>query len=337
MIRDLIITFCLLSLGTGCIWRQNSSGREGGLLVVADHSDRELVVPSIDRTFGAVIKTPQAEPLFKSSYIDADRLSTNSRAPVILICARLDGAGVTSRFVRSMLSEEAMDRTNRGEFNAFIRRDPWCSDQLLLILLGRDSEELKRNAELQMERLSSLAWQFEIDRIRRGEAQKSLNHAAQRDIALKDDLKIVLPGRFEIVEVHDSLQYLEIERPDPDCSLLIAWRRGETGDSLSPGFLYSWRKLVCASLFKPVDSFDDQWSCESSSIDAVPALKIRGLWHTGESGIGGPFLSYGFWSDKTGRYYLIDAAVRSSSPDKMQKLWQLDAIANSISIIDKVQ
>ncbi|MBT8400476.1 MAG: DUF4837 family protein, partial [Rhodothermia bacterium] len=67
-------------------------------------------------------------------------------------------------------------------------------------------------------------------------------------------------------------------------------------------------------------------------------FEVRGLWHlvgpdnAGEIvsyGAGGPFLTYAFYDEETGRNYLIDGMVFAPGFDKREFLRQLEVIAHT--------
>ena len=60
------------------------------------------------------------------------------------------------------------------------------------------------------------------------------------------------------------------------------------------------------------------------------ALETRGTWRMTGDAMGGPFVSYAFFDEDTGRFYLIDGMIygpRYTTAEKREFLRQMEAIA----------
>jgi hypothetical protein len=61
------------------------------------------------------------------------------------------------------------------------------------------------------------------------------------------------------------------------------------------------------------------------------ALKISGIWENRTLLVGGPFRTYCFYDQDTGRRYMVDAAVYAAGTEKEPYLRQVDLIIGSFS------
>jgi len=85
---------------------------------------------------------------------------------------------------------------------------------------------------------------------------------------------------------------------------------------------------------------DQRRPLESENINFLDRFgyEVRGLWHMVgdgpdgrilEAGMGGPFLTYAFYDQPTGRTYLIDGMVFAPGFEKRDFLRQLEVIAHT--------
>jgi hypothetical protein len=64
------------------------------------------------------------------------------------------------------------------------------------------------------------------------------------------------------------------------------------------------------------------------------ALMCQGFWKFNDKSGGGPFISYSFLDEKTGRFYMIDASVFAPKYYKKKLIQRADVILTSFKTID---
>lgn len=300
--------------------------------MVVDALDRPIVQPAFSRTFGRTIETPQPEALFKSTYIDADELGKKTGSPLILMAATLEGQGPTAKFVRKMLTPDILEGVESGEYVIFNKKEPWAKNQRLLILLGRDSRELGKNARDWSDSLLSWAVKFERERITEQLYDKGEQKKIARRLYEKYGFNIRIQHDYIIAQENDSLQFVRLLRHIPERWVMVAWRDLEEGLNFNAEYAYNWRKSLGDAFLDPVETYDGHWTVEKTTINGREARLIRGLWATKSPLGGGPFLTYAVEVPENGKMYLIDGAVFSPGSDKLPLLWQLDCICRTFSV-----
>lgn len=326
-----ILTIVTSVIFTGCFPKPKSLGNEGSIVIIADPVDRPLLTAAIDRTFGRLIETPQDEPLFSISYIDADELENKTRSPLLLLFASIDSDGSTAKFARSMIEGEIMEGVTRGEYFIFRRQNQWADNQLFLILLGRNNRDLAINTEEWIDTMLAWSIDFERNRLEKEMFGKGPNKEIERRLADLYGYNLRIPPDYLIAEENDSLNFVRVLRHYPDRWLLIGERPAASPESLTADYLYRWRKALAPTFLDPVATYDDHWTCDTTYIAGYPALKIHGLWQTIDPTGGGPFFTYGFWLDNSKRFIIIDGAVFAPGNQKMPYLWQLEVMSHSFS------
>jgi len=261
--------------------------------------------------------------------VDASTLAQQIRSPLILMTTALDGSGSTAEMVRGMLTLEVMEGVRKGSYIVFKRRNPWAKEQLLLILVSRDSHELADNAAAWSDSLCWWAVDFERQRImgelfRRAEQKKMEQYVASRY-----GFQVRIQHDYLLAEENDSLSFIRLLRHYPDRWLTVAWGTLPKDSSFTPRYIFERRRAIGGAFLDPVELYDDRWTAEDATLAGGKACLVRGLWATVDPTGGGPFFAYGLLNPATRRYYLIDGAVFSPGTDKTPLLWQLDAIAHT--------
>jgi len=325
------IGFFILVALSGCNQKPMSVGTEGTIVIVADQLDRPVIRPVLEKKFGRIIHTPQPEPYFNIYWVDAQSLSEQTTAPLILLSASLDGEGPTADLLRRMLTPEVSEGVNSGEFAIFRRGNPWARKQLLLVLLGRDRRELGANAVQWSDSLYNWAVEFERERVsnqvfRRGE-QKEL------ELELQDEFgfHIRIQHDYLIAQKNDSSKFVRLLRHYPERWIMVAWGELDNDSLFTPQFIYEQRRTLGEAFLDPVMTYDDRWSWQRTTLGNYDTILINGLWATLDPTGGGPFFCYGLWISDRKRYYIIDGAVFAPGETKMSYLWQLETIVHSFN------
>ena len=314
---------------TGCGGKPSAYYSAGELIVICDKSDRSLIKPVLEYTFGRTIDTPQPEPLFQITWESATSLKQHTRSPLLLLAATLDGSGPTAAMLRRMVTPEIEMSIRSGDYAVFARRDPWARGQLLLILAAPDQRQLGQSANQWADSLYRWAVSSEMQRLQKSLLRRGEQTSSERRLTEKHSFILHIGHAYTIAEENDSPAFIRLIRHKPNCWLTVAWGPMPDPAKLTPEFIYQQRKVLGNAFSDPVVTYDDRWQWEDATLGELPAIRIRGLWARIEPTGGGPFFSYGLWNPTDRRYYIIDGAVFAPGETKMPHLWQLDALAQT--------
>ena len=73
-----------------------------------------------------------------------------------------------------------------------------------------------------------------------------------------------------------------------------------------------------------------------ATFDGRYSLMSQGFWKFSDKSGGGPFISYSFLDEKTGRFYMVDASIFAPKYYKKKLIRQADVILNSFKTIDRL-
>jgi len=307
-----------------------SVGDGGMIVIIADMQDRPLLKRTIDERFGREIGTPHDEPLLDIIWQDGKTFATQTRDPLLLLAAPLDGQGPTADLLRRMITPEVEEGIKDGQFSVFRRNDPWAKQQLLLVLAGRNQRELAERVNEWIDSLYNWAIDFEYKRLKRELIHRHKNNKYIRPSDESGGFQFNIQLDYIVAQDNDSLEFIRFIRQHPTRWIMVAW--GESNEPITPEFIYEHRRQLSDSFLDPVRTYDDRWSWEETELNGQQAIIVRGIWAGVETTGGGPFFTYGFKTPDQDRYYLIDSAVFAPGQSKMPYLWQLDIMAQTFEL-----
>ncbi len=350
ILRCAAVLWLLASLGCGDgDFRQEAQGLEGHVTVVMDsalwsgsvgHAVREQVG-------GLIVTLPSREPAFEIDPISlANRLAleyAQRRKNVLFVASLDDTSSTVTRTIRSFLTEEVLIGATGGGSVLVSGNDVWRKRQRVFYLVAATPESLAVGIE---ESGPYIIDQFnDIARLRL--------HREMFDIGRQPDLE------HELMETHDFAVHMQHDYViAADTSNFIWLRRVVNIDSWRSLFVYYEENIVDPNILSPewvirardhlarrfMQGSEGGWVevdrrrpvvVDSIDFKGRFAFEIRGLWHmVGEEngrkfpfGMGGPFLTYAFYDEATGRLFMVDGMVFAPNYPKREFLRQMEVIA----------
>lgn len=343
----------LLLATTGCgggDFRPQAVGKDGEIVVVIDSSYwNGPVGDTLRSTLGEYIGTlPTPERLFDLRAVEVDTESAFERVKRlrnVVFVAPLSDSSNEARVIRNSLSADAQAAVLAGDVRTVgvPRENLWRRNQQVYYLTAASEDALVDAIQERSEDMRFLFNRAERVRLQGDMFEK------QRQYTLEDSL--MSTHGFAVNVQHDFLIALDttnfvwlrriltdtwrsvfvsyIENGDPSLLEDETWIYN-TRDSLTQryvqGNLGGWieidrrRPLTTENI-----NFLDRYGFET-----------RGLWHMvgyneeGEVapfGMGGPFLTYTFYDEQSGRIYMIDGMVFAPNFPKREFLRQMEVIA----------
>jgi hypothetical protein len=225
------------------------------------------------------------------------------------------------------------------------RPDLWREEQQVFYVLGATEDDVARALQANGEDL-----RYAFNRITRERMRREMfDRGRQADLErlLMDRHDFAVNAQHDYFVAMDTTNFVWLRRviSSETWRSLFVWYT----DELSPAELTAeWvvdtrdrltRAYVNGNLGDYVQ-VDRRRPLESENVNFLDRFgyEIRGLWHmvgddeaggTVEFGMGGPFLTYAFYDQPTGRTYLIDGMVFAPGFEKRDFLRQLEVIAHT--------
>jgi hypothetical protein len=329
-IRVIALGFIFVYLG-GCAKKPESLGGETKLFVVADSSDWAYLEAAFKNVFEKTMHTPQPEKVFEVHWVPPDRFNEVATRKNLVLLGALNSPGELTPKIKNMLSQEVRERVEAGSEFVFTKKDPWAKQQLLVVLVSNDLPELREKLEgnkeflynLFEEKLIAETTEDMFEMLEQKELEKELLKKYGWTIRIQHDYFINSESPI------DRFVMLRRSLPSSERWIFVHWIDGADANIINEEWAIQTRNRLAGKFYEN-DKVNEEYTY-SKEVDFLgrPALMLEGLWENNEKVIGGPFRSYSFYDEPSGRIYMIDIAVFYPAGDKEPFLRQLDIMAHS--------
>lgn len=373
---DRAFTTCLLALtlfavsagcGEGVDYRPDAIGEEGTVTVVMDSSHwNGEVGAALRRTLGRYITTlPQPERAFNLKVRELDSQSIYNQIKKyknVVFVAVLDDTTQVADFMRRRLSKKVRQAVQDGRALFTPRGDVWRQQQMVAYLTAQTAEELVQKIDAVGPKLRQTFNEATRRRQTVEMFEKGRQHALEDTLMQRHGFAVNVQHDYQIIQdtttASGGFVYLRRVLPSTWRNLMIYYTDEVDPSTLSPSWIKSTRDSLTRQYvrgnvagFMRIDYRDitsrKRLASEQINFLGRYGFEVRGVWtmvapHEGDSsfvqlGMGGPFVSYGFYDRASGRLYLIDGAVFAPKFDKRDFLRQMEVIAYTFRTRQDVQ
>lgn len=359
LLRTTLAVGVILLALSGCAegdFRPRAVGQEGEITVVIDSMRwKGEVGDALRETIGGYIMTlPAPERQFKLRPVNLDQkqdLDRVRRFKNILFVAPLTDSTNEALYLRNVFDESAQEAILSGRRAVISRQNLWMRDQQVYYITGANPQDVVESIR---ERAGEISGAFnKATRQRLHEDMFSKGRQPEIEKALMERHGFAVNGQHDYVIALDTTNYVWLRRILSDTwrSLFIHYQENAKPGDLTPSWIYSVRdSLTRIHMEGNVSGWveiDYRRPLETEQIDFLGryGFETRGLWHmvdreTGEMvelGMGGPFITYTFYDEPSGRIYMIDGAIFAPGFDKREFLRQMEVIAHTFRTRENTQ
>ena len=336
---------------TGCEgtdYRPAAVGPEGKITVVIDSSSWEGEVgEALRNTLGGYIETlPSPERAFDLQVLDLSAQTAPEhirRQKNVVFVAPFSDSTAEAQFMRDRLPQQVLE--NRQSIYV-TKRDLWRRQQMVVYLAADTpnalAEKIRSEEENMLQAFNTITrqrmTQEMFERGRQPDVEKKLMKEHNFAVNVQHDYQIAI----------DTTNFVWLRRILPETwrSLFIYYTEDLAPSELSPEWIQSTRDSLTKRYiqgnvagYMKIDYRDitarNRLTAERINFLDRYGYEVRGVWamFTGDTSSvayvppGGPFVTYGFYDQSTGRTYLIDGAVFAPDFDKRSFLRQMEVIA----------
>lgn len=335
--------------GAGGDFRPEAVGPEGRITVVIDSArwDGPLGLALRQQLGDTIATLPAPEPAFQIRRVgigSQGQFDELQKEKNLVFVAPIDDSTNVARFLRSVFAPEAQEAIRGGNSAVIARRDVWRRKQQVFYLTASDENNLIAAIRADGRALRDTfnvvtrqrLYREMFDRGRQPEIEEQLMESHGFAVNVQHDYQIA----------NDTTNFVWLRRVLADSwrSLFVYYEENADPSMLTPEWIYATRdSLTNRYLQGTVEGYrviiDYRRPLESEEIDFEGryAYETRGLWvmaRPAEDGRilvdgGGPFLTYAFYDQASGRIYLIDGMVFAPGHDKREFLRHMEVIAHT--------
>jgi hypothetical protein len=319
--------------------RRPAMGLEDEIYVVADSSEFADLSFALDSTFQKIIYTPQPENIFTLIRISPNQMSIFKNRKNILIVAPLNSHSYTSQFIHSIVDSAALERIEKDQDFIIKRKNLWAANQLVMILTAPTIQELEFDI---LQDKDNLLYTFQKESDER--LKSSLYNATYENEAIEGKLLkeygwvIYVQADFKLALDIPKDNFVWLRRsPGSDMErwLFVHWIDNASPAYLNEDSIRAIRNRMTEKYYRTVDDSayviiaSDYYTSNEVNFNGRYAIFTQGLWELNIKGMGGPFINYTFFDEKTGRVYMLDGSVYAPKYYKRNLIQQMDVLLQS--------
>ncbi len=325
-----------------------ATGPEDQIIVVTDSASWNGVIGDALRAelgrYVQTLPTPEsAFDLIHRELTSQRQLRDLQRKKNLIFVASLSDSSAESRFLQSAFSPEALDAVRSGDGAVVPRDDVWRRMQKVYYVAGNTPAAVARTIETNgsdmLDALNALSRQrVEIDMFR-----KQRQYDKEALLLENHDFTVKVQHDYHIAT--DTTDFVWLRRligSDTWRSVFVHYIEGGDPSHISADWVLAQRDSLSRRYLTGNAGgwveVDRRRPMEFRTIEFLGryGLESRGLWQmvgpdeSGEVvqyGGGGPFVSYTFYDDDSGRLYMIDGMVFAPGYGKRVFLRQTEVIA----------
>lgn len=342
-----LLAFSLIFISS-CSSKKKAIGNEDDIIVVADSSLYYEVEPELLQVFEKIVYTPQPENLFnlqRKDYVDLNIIKTRKN---IIILGTLNDSGYVSQYIRKSLDSNVTSLVRESQEYVINKYNVWAEGQLVMYLVSPTVEQLKKNILSGHEQLL-YSFRNISDKRLFAKLYRPKYEKLETEAKLLHDYNwvIYIPKHFEVGKnsPEDNFVWLRGGRKTPvEKWIFIHWIDNASPDYLNRDSIIAIRNRITKKHFTTTDNteyveisndFSEPMFSEVN-FDSRYAIMTQGFWRFNDKSGGGPFTSYSFLDQKTGRFYMVDGSIYAPKYYKKELIQQVDVLLNSFRTSDEL-
>jgi len=314
--------------------RLTSLGPVDEVSVVTDQSDWELFEPELRTVFEKEITTPGYEKLLNLQPYSLKEFLANQRRRNLVFLSTLESSGETMQFIKKMLHDSVLNKVASGQSYFFQKKDPWATNQLMLILVGNNPATLKQQL-LENKNVLFDIFDTRLNNLVKAEVYGSgEQHLLAKQLLNEYGWALRIQHDFQIFRESQENQFVMLLRDLPKRWFLIRWIEAEDPTLISKEWCVQFRNEIYGKLEGAEKINEEYLTAEKVEFPGQHSLKLTGIYEGyledgWPKGYGGPFRSYFTYIPEDKRIYMIDYAMFAPDREKVMYLRQLDIMANT--------
>lgn len=337
-------------------------GKPGEIMVVTDSATwNGPVGAALRETLGREALTfPQPTPAFTLSRQSLSDYALDGirRQHSVVFAAPYTDTTATAQFLRARLDSAGIAALDRGGLGVIERDDLWMRDQLVVYATAQSDSVLAQQIRASGEELRTAFDRLARERLTEDMFEKGQQTEIEQEfldehgfaVNVQHDYVVAADTTF-LTERGDRGTFVRLRRlagQDSWRDMFVYYEEDPRLERLHPDSVRALRNWLTERFVRGVypesyvtleerDLVRRPIETDTVSLAGRFALETRGTWRMTGDAMGGPFVSYAFFDEDTGRFYLIDGMIygpRYTSEEKREFLRQMEAIAYTFRTAD---
>lgn len=330
-------------------YRPHAIGRDSEVVVVIDslHWTGPLG-ETVRSTLGEYVETlPAPEPVFDLRRMDiASRFDDIKKHKNVVFVAPYTDSTATGRFMQSRLPEGAGASAIAQSGITIHRENLWRRHQMVVYVTAATVEALQQTLREEADDILYLFNRITRERVTRDMFEKGRQRNLEDQLMERHGFALNVQHDFQIAIDTTNFVWLRRILSDTWRSIFVYYIENADPSVLSPEWIYTTRDSLTelwiqgnVGGFVEIDR-PPRRPLETTAVNFLDryGFETRGLWQMvgrrpdgskAQHGMGGPFLTYAFYDQPSGRIYLIDGMVFAPGYEKREFLRHMEAILHT--------
>lgn len=321
-------------------------GHEDEIFVVADSLEYEEFKLALETALEIEINTPQHEKLFNLIRISPRQIERYKTRKNIVIAAPLNSGSSASEYIEGIV-DSSIKQKLLFETDFILRRENlWAKNQLVTVLAAPSMQELEFKI---LKNKDNILYAYQKISDRR--LYESLYNSTyeQRNIQgkfLRDyGWVIYVQADFHLAMEKPEDNFVWLRRsPGSDMErwLFVHWLDNASPEYLEIDSVRAIRNRITQKYYRTSDDSsyvviaEDYFTWNEVNFKERYAIFTQGLWDLNIKGMGGPFVNYTFYDEKSRRLYMLDGSVYAPKYFKRNLIQQMDVMLQSFFTKDEL-
>ncbi len=345
-----ILTVFILLLAilqfSSCDFKQPAYGPEDEIIVVADSAEFESLKPALDSAFEKIIYTPQPEKLFDLKRVPEEDLDRYKDRKNIIIIAPFNSNSNTGKFVRASVEPQLKSKILKDSVFEITKYGLWARSQLVMLLTAPTMDELIRDIYGSKDNLLYAFQKISDKRLYADIYNSEYEQKKIEGMFLKNyGWVIYVQADYQLALNKPKNNFIWLRRgvnTDMERWIFVHWIDNANPDYLNADTVKNIRNRLTREFYRTADDSSyvviagDYYTTTEVNFNGKYALLTQGLWELNTKGMGGPFLNYTFYDEKTRRIYMVDGSIYAPKYYKRNLIQQMDVVLQSFRTADQL-
>ena len=322
-------------------------GELSQITVVADKALWETdLQDTFEYYFGSAYPLlPQPEPRYDMLYFTPEELletplRREQRIYVFTVNLANEKSPLTKMAKKDLPESKIKEALQKGHKTIFTH-DKWASGQLLVYMLAKNPEELKKAIISDFPGIDKKIRAFEKDKVAAGVYFSGRNRHLEKKTESKFGIRLKVPDTYVLaIEDQNFLWLRDDKREDVTKGIMLYKLPYESKEQLSPqgakAILEEAGKYISTNIpgsRMVINDKDLPLLSKQLQLNGIYALELRGIWEINNDFLGGPFVAYLLLNPKTNELILLNGFIFAPGKDKRRFMREVEHVLRTVELM----
>jgi hypothetical protein len=318
---------------------KNAAGNDDDIIVFADSADFYELEASLLTVFNKVIYTPQPEVLFHLVRKDISQFDIYKKYKNILFLSPVNAKHSVGNFVDNLLSDDVKKLVSEDSISVVNKYDVWAKNQIVMVVAASSLQKLNESILNEHQNLTYFFHKASAKRLYSSLYNEKYEQKKVEAQLLKDyGWLIYVQADFTVAlnKAEDNFVWLRRGAgSDMERGIFVHWIENASPNLFAKDSVLAIRNKLTEKFYRTSNDSsyvvieDEYKNMEEVNFLNRYAIMTQGIWAMADKSMGGPFVNYTFYDEKSKRLYMLDGSVYAPKYYKKKIIQQVDVMLQS--------